>query len=160
MEKISVKYFFILSLFFILSYNANADCGINELIISNVECQENTNYSFSLNFAISNPQPDSFEILVNGSLYGIFSIDELPITVVQSSFSGNETDHIIVRDRNNYDCYQEAEVLNPCDCSLFNLQYTKFNCNNDSFYIKLDFDHSKTGESFCSWNDRYIFRLL
>lgn len=140
---------FSLFLFFIASNSRlSAECGLNDPIISNINCIENASYEFDVNFAISDPSLDSFNIYVNDILYGKFSIFELPVRVVQNNFSGKKFDKLKISDPDIENCYVIKEIENPCGCAIFNFKYAKTKCTDTTFNIVLDFRHFETSDSF------------
>lgn len=135
-------------LFFGLSINSKADCGLNDPIISNIKCLENAVYEFDLNFSFSANDLDSFDIYINGNIYGKFSVLQLPVKVTQNIFSGKKFDLLQIVDPTKDNCFVTKEIENPCGCALFGFRYAKTKCTGSDFNIVLDFNHFETSDSF------------
>ncbi|MGE5354906.1 MAG: T9SS type A sorting domain-containing protein [Deltaproteobacteria bacterium] len=138
------------SLIFVFSLNLNlkAECGLNDPIISNIQCIENAVYEFDVNFSISDPTLDSFDIFINENFYGRFSIFQLPVKVIQNQFSNKKFDKMKISDPDRENCYVIKEIENPCSCAIFNPKYAIRKCNDTTFYISLFFNNFETSDSF------------
>ncbi|HHH54873.1 MAG TPA: T9SS type A sorting domain-containing protein [Bacteroidetes bacterium] len=136
------------SFFLTSSVELSSQCGINGIDISNIQCVENATYEFDLNLIVTDGSLDSFKVLINNNFQGQYSPDDLPIHIINSFFSGNESDIIRIEDIFNEDCFDEAEVNNPCGCALFDYSYSKLHCNDSTFNIIFDFKYFNTEDSF------------
>jgi hypothetical protein len=125
-----------------------AECGLNEPMISDVKCIENATYEFTLNFAFQDTLTDSIEIYINELKFGKFSVNDLPLKIVQNKFSGNKTDKIKISDPSKPDCFVTTKVENPCSCAIFDFKYAKNKCTDTTFNIVFDFHHFETSDSF------------
>jgi len=143
----SIKYFLSSFISILFSLGLTAQCGIVNPEAKDANCIENASYEFKLNFTISDGALDSFDVFANDVFLHRYSVSQLPVTVTNDVYSGFDEDTFKLVDINT-DCYEELIVSNPCDCALFDPKYSKIDCNEDSFYILLDFKHFNSSDSF------------
>jgi len=156
----SIKYFLSLLISVMLSFGLTAQCGIVNPEAKDANCIENASYEFKLNFTISDGALDSFDVFANDVFLRRYSVSQLPVTVTNDVYSGFDEDTFKLVDINT-DCYEELIVSNPCDCVLFDPKYSKISCNEDSFYILLDFKHLKNSDTFeIGYIDKYLGKYL
>ena len=155
----NIKYllYTLTAIFSVMFSPANAQCGITNVTLNDVECSGDAYYDFDLNFIISGNTLDSFDIYINENYYGRFGTDELPVHVSNNTFSGYQTDTVTVSDPQNPDCKEAVTVDNPCGCSIFEFTYSKMNCTDTTFYMVVDFKHFNTLDSFAlGYEDNYL----
>ena len=140
----------------LINFGIIAQCGIGSPTAENVECITNASYSFDLNFTISDNSLDSFDIFNNEEFLHRYSVNQLPVNVTNDIYTGYAEDTFRLVDIRT-DCYENLIVPNPCDCAVFDPIYSKIDCNEDSFYILLNFKHIKNTDSFdIGYNNRYL----
>ncbi len=122
-----------------------AQCDINEFFVEPFDCQ-NGFFNVHLNFNIINPDGDSFVVMGNGTEYGLFSYDSLPITLGPLAGDGVTEWEFVVVDQNNQDC-QAVFILGTVQCCAFTeVVIDPTVCTNaEVFSAIVNFDHSGTG---------------
>ena len=141
-------YFLSFYLIFIFSTNLYSQCGISGLELSNATCIENAAYEFDLNFVVAQSTLDSFNVYINDDFEGRYSPLQLPLHIISDKYYDKEEDIIKVEDSNNAECYEETNIINPCDCAQFDFEYTKVDCTDSTFNLMIDFNYLYTGDSF------------
>ena len=144
--------FVLLTSFFLFPFYTihilQAECGISNPVITNSFCIENASYSFDINFNVSDPSLDSFDIDINEIFYGRFSVLNLPISIVQTNYADTIVDIIKISDPKNSDCFAIIETVNPCPCAIFNFKHAVHQCTDSTFNIILDFQHIASSDIF------------
>ncbi len=133
--------------FFVLPDCAVPECMISNLTLTPLDCQD-SEFNVLLDFDFQNTS-DSFAVLGNGQIFGVFSYDDLPVEIGPLLGDGVTVYEFGVIDLGDFGCAASAEVgpvdCDPCDIS--NLQ-TSFFCEGDTTYIEFSFDFDNTSDSF------------
>lgn len=123
------------------------DCEITDVTLEATDCADGF-FDIILDFTYSNVS-DSFLVVGNGNLYGIYSYNELPLNI--GSFPGDNatTYEFGVIDLGDIGCnaYQSIGPVNCLTCNLSNLTYD-FECEGPNTIVNFDFDHEGTSDSF------------
>jgi hypothetical protein len=126
-------------------------CIINELLVRPFACNDDQMFDLFLNFEHNRADNERFNVIINGDVYESYNYGELPLIFGQ--FVGDGSDyHILVRDI-FYDCEEDINIQAPdcsdCDqeCGISELVVETTACENDSFYVILDFDFENVGQS-------------
>ena len=144
----------------LINFGISAQCGIGSPTAENVECITNASYSFDLNFTISDNALDSFDVYNNGILVNRYSVDQLPVKVINNVYTSFSVDTFKLIDIKS-GCHTNLIVPNPCDCAVFDPVYSKIDCNEDSFYILLSLKHINNSDSFdIGYVERYFGAYL
>ncbi|MBL7828182.1 MAG: hypothetical protein JNJ57_16240, partial [Saprospiraceae bacterium] len=100
------------------------------------DCDPVTNtYPVKINFHVTNPGNDFFDLYVNGQLFGTFPINQLPLEI--NVPTGNQVDVFKICINDHPDCCISTELNAPnCDdpCSIVDLHVETGDCNADSTY--------------------------
>ncbi len=131
----------------LINFGISAQCGIGSPTAENVECITNASYSFDLNFTISDSALDSFDVYNNGILVNRYSVDQLPVKVNNNVYTSFSVDTFKLIDIKS-GCHTNLIVPNPCESAVFDPVYSKIDCNEDSFYILLNFKHINNSDTF------------
>ena len=119
------------------------DCNIFDLHVTNVECDGDFFY-ITLDFEYENVGNDGFSVQGSGVNHGIFSYDDVPVTLGPLPVNGTFWE-FIVKDVNHPDCsdfieYGEVDCGGG-DCNIFDLVVEVGDCNPDgTYHIWIDFE--------------------
>ncbi|HLF62711.1 MAG TPA: hypothetical protein VI603_03125, partial [Saprospiraceae bacterium] len=142
-----MKRLFTLLLFYLGCANLmiGQECDINELVVEPLGC-ENGLFYVHVDFNVLNPDGDLFGVMGNGTDYGSFPYDSLPITLGPLEGDGVTEWEFVVFDENNPDC-QAVFVLGIVQCCGFNeIVIDPTECTNQEvFNAILNFNHFGTG---------------
>lgn len=123
------------------------DCHIFDLMVQVGDCNPAGGYKVTINFNVTNPGNDLFDVWANGQLFGTFPLNQLPLVIPNFPAGGNPVDLIKVCINDHPDCCISAEFLAPIcdDCAIFDLHVDTGDCNPDSTYhLTLNFGYSNT----------------
>jgi len=128
-------------------------CDITDLNIEVGDCDPNTNtYPLTINFNVVHPGNDSFDVFVNGQLYGTYLLNQLPLHIPNFPHSGNIVDVIKICINDHPNCCAVTEIKTPdcnTDCHIFDLSVTVGVCNPAGGYqVKIDFGVNNPGNDF------------
>jgi hypothetical protein len=125
------------------------NCSIN---FENVESGPCMNDKYQLFFDLDYNAPDNgFDLYNNGQFYGYYQYSQLPLNLMDFPTSPFETyNEIVVCANDNPTCCDTLKILNPCVCSIYNVQGQVVNCNEEAgkFSLRLNFKHNLTSDSF------------
>ena len=129
------------------------DCNITNLEISPAECNPGGGYDLTINFEVSNPGNDFFDLFNNnGDLIGFYEIADLPITLTNYEPSQDDVEFFTVCINDTPSCCATYGIDLPIcnnDCLISDLIANPSDCNFDSvFFVDLDFNYSNTSDSF------------
>jgi hypothetical protein len=127
--------------------NCNANCHIFDLAVQVGDCNPLGGYHITINFGVTNPGNDFFDVWANGQFFGTFPLNQLPLHIPNFPGNGNNGDFIKVCINDHPDCCVVADFQAPnCDdCAITNLHVDTGDCNPDSTYhLFLDFDVNNT----------------
>ena len=108
--------------------------------------------NYKLKFDLEHNAPENgFDLYNNGQFYGYYQYSQLPLSLNELPSSNNATyNTIVVCANDNPNCCDTLKVLNPCICTIYNLQARVLDCNEDAgtFSIKFNFKHHLASDSF------------
>jgi len=108
--------------------------------------------NYRLKFDLEHNAPENgFDLYNNGQFYGYYQYSQLPLSLNELPSSNNATyNTIVVCANDNPNCCDTLKVLNPCICTIYNLQARVLDCNEDAgtFSIKFNFKHHLASDSF------------
>lgn len=121
-------------------------CSFSNLGIE-LECQLDGSIEGSLEFDFSGAVADSFELIVEGQLIGVYSYGALPIDLGMLGLMSGETILFSVRNQNDNSCFltQEIELPECLVCELSNLQIELLECEGTEFFVNLSFNSMNEG---------------
>lgn len=108
-------------------------------------------YSLQFNLIHEATINNSFDVYTNGSFFGFYHYEDLPLTIENFPSSTTETfNTVVVCANDNPHCCDTISLINPCICSIYNIRGQVVDCNEDTetFSMKLTFKHSLTADSF------------
>ncbi len=127
------------------------ECRLFELVVEPFDCDTNHTFLLEIDFLYENTS-DSFDVTVNGHDQGRFAYDSLAIVIGRLEGGCDSRHEIEICDSENEDCCVEVVIEGTCcdmGCSIGELEAEALECNGDScLYVKVDFEHSGTGENF------------
>ncbi len=122
-------------------------CSISNLEVTPLDCIDGE-FEVELDFDFENTS-GNFAVIGNGTFYGIFSYDDLPVTV--GTFEGDDQTiyELGVYDVANTDCaaWTEFGPVACEECLLSELEYD-ITCENDTAFIEFSFEYEGTSDSF------------
>lgn len=115
-----------------------AGCLLYNLEVDLLPCNEQEEFFAEIDFDYTNTGQDGFNVSGNGTDYGNFDYEDLPILI--GPFDGSEEQFIefVVTDNENSLCFAAIEVgALACNdiCNLFDLQATAGVCTGNSQYV-------------------------
>jgi hypothetical protein len=129
------------------------DCHISELTADVHPCLDNGTFFVTLDFNHENTS-GYFKIQGNGVNYGIFSYDDLPVSIGPLVGNGSTNYGFIVRDLHFHDCAADigigtVECAGSGDCQIVDLVADAGDCHNDETYnIWVNFDFENATNNF------------
>lgn len=145
--------------------DCSTECGVSDLEISSMECNEDGLYPIELDFTFQNSDSTLFDLFIrDNELVGTYALADLPLTIENFSPSGNVYDFVKICINDNEDCCAEIEFISPdCIdqvCSIFDLIAQPGACNNDGSYVlQIDFEYLNPENEFFDLfirNDEFI----
>lgn len=115
-------------------------CEITQLVVDPGSCHNNGTYQLTVNFGLApGTGVDSFLVFANGSFFGKFGLNQLPLTIQQFPWNGGATDVIKVCVANDQtECCKMLEFEVPdClagPCEVFNLVVDPGQCTSNTTY--------------------------
>ncbi len=132
------------------------ECMLSDLSISEIECQDELTYGFTVDLMHNQLLSDSFSLYLNNILISEFGYHQLPIQL--SNLNASTESYVLdICDLESTTCCISIEILSPdcqLDCELNNLSLGAPICADDglSFSIELDLQGANISEIF----DLYI----
>ncbi|RMF28923.1 MAG: T9SS C-terminal target domain-containing protein [Bacteroidetes bacterium] len=124
------------------------DCLISDLSATPLDCNDDGTYNLKIDFEVSSPGNDFFEVFYEGQLIGIWLISDLPVVIEHFEDNGEPAQKIEVCINDQPHCCASAEFeapdCNPCNIRDVLVSFTDCS-DNGTFGIELDFLHSHTG---------------
>lgn len=123
-------------------------CVIYDMEVIASECDENDQFTVEINFQSQNTGESGFQIGGNGTVYGTFQYEDLPIELGPLDGDNVTFWEFAVFDNENPFCIQGVELgvincINPCEIGA--LEVDAIGCTGDGFYqVNLDFDFANT----------------
>ncbi|MBX2892820.1 MAG: T9SS type A sorting domain-containing protein [Saprospiraceae bacterium] len=107
-------------------------------------------YKLKLDFQVSNPNADSFEVWAgNGAYLGAFALAQLPLGIPNFPWDGDLTDKLTVCIKDKPNCCAKIQFAAPSclglPCNILDLSVQTGDCTSDSTYqVKLNFSPATT----------------
>ncbi|MEI6409227.1 MAG: T9SS type A sorting domain-containing protein [Bacteroidota bacterium] len=129
-------------------------CEIHNLSVTTGPCSSNTTYQVVLNFQVSNPPSNVFQVFANGVLFGTYNLSQLPLTIPNFPSDGGVNDVLKVcmapNTPNAPACCAVKEFPvpdcvgnNPCSISELHVVHTPCLCGQ--FFALLSFSYQNVG---------------
>jgi hypothetical protein len=120
------------------------DCEIVNLHVETGDCTSNTTYEVWVNFEVANPPHETFTLFANGTAFGTFNINQLPLHIEEFPYNGGPNDFIkicfLTPNAPTAACCETIEFPVPdClgqtgNCDITNLVADTGDCTSDSTY--------------------------
>lgn len=128
-------------------------CLIYNLHATPIPCNELDQIYVSLDFDFQNVSGDGYSVAGNGTFYGNFTYDSVPVLIGPFPGDGSQFLEFVVTDLVNGDCFDATEIgLLACGdiCELSNLVVETGDCSGNNTYLAtVDFDFENvTGVGF------------
>ncbi len=140
-------------------------CKIYDISVETGDCQADSTYKIKLNFKVTNPGNDFFDVWAgNGKYLGNFPLSQLPLSL-SLPWGGGTVDKIKICINDHPDCCTVKEFpAPPCFslCRIQNLVVETGDCTSDSTYgIWVKFETAVTVDSFSVWagNGQFLGRF-
>ena len=133
--------------------NPSGPCVITNLNIEVGDCTGNDTYKVVVNFQVSNAISNTFELFANGTLFGTYNLNQLPLTINNFPWDGGPNDFIKVclvpNAPNQPGCCAVKEFAVPgClsdNCKIYDLVVIKSPCLCGQFFALLQFKFTNPG---------------
>jgi len=138
----------------------NPPCEIVDLAVGADSCTSDSTYRLKLNFVVVSPFAiDSFTVAANGTYFGTFGYNQLPLVIPNFPWNGGPADYVTVCTTNDVPCCKTKEFQVPTclpifPCGIQNLTALPGDCTSDStFKLEIDFsvNDSTAVDSFNLW---------
>lgn len=136
-------------------YNLGKICcdGSCELNIINAhvsECFDNDRYKLGFDIFATGTKKVGFDLFANNNHVGFYKYNQLPITNISLASSANPFETIVACESDNLQCCDTMLLASPCNCNIHNIRSQVIECSaeNQSYYLRINFDHNKTSDSF------------
>jgi len=128
------------------------NCEIGDLDVQVLPCNESGMFYVELTFVYQDVGEAGFKVKGNGTVYGEFMYDELPVTIGQLAGDGVTVYEFIVKDLTYPECSNWTEI-DPVDCdgwsgcNIWDLVVDDNPCNDEGlFTVYLDFEYQNVSE--------------
>jgi hypothetical protein len=121
------------------------------------DCTSDTTYKVTINFQANNPPSNQFSLWANGQFFGIFNLNQLPLTIAQFPWGGGNVDFLKICFANSGTvgvCCAEAEFevpdcLSGGPCEIFDLTTLSGPCNANTgtYPLKINFQVQNPGNN-------------
>ncbi|MBP6826866.1 MAG: T9SS type A sorting domain-containing protein, partial [Saprospiraceae bacterium] len=141
--------------------NPGGPCDIYDLVVDTGDCTGDSTYQVWVNFQVTNPPSDQFGLWANGTFFGFFNLNQLPLSIPDFPWNGGANDVIKV-------CFSNAGSVGCCEikefavpdclnqggvCEIYDLTVETGDCTGDSTYqvwINFQVDNAP-GNTFGVW---------
>lgn len=131
------------------SCNGGGDCHISDLTADVHPCLSNSTFFVSLDFEHENTS-GYFKVMGNGVNYGIFSYDDVPVSIGPLIGNGAVNYGFVVRDLHFTGCAEDigigpVECQGSGDCEIYDLIADPGDCHNDDTYnlwVNFEFENA------------------
>ena len=136
----------------------NGNCDVFDLQVDVGGCTSNSTYEIVVKFQVANPPSNNFSLWANGQFFGIFNLNQLPLTIQNFPWDGGAFDNLKVCFTNAPSgqgaCCEEIEFHVPdCllgTCEIYDLTVTPGDCdtNANTYPLTFDFEVDNPGNDF------------
>ncbi len=138
-----------------------APCSIYDVAVETGDCNNDGGYEITVNFEVTNPGNDFFEIWnQNGQYLGYFNLDSLPLHLTNFPTDGGDYDKIKICINDHPDCCKYKEFLvpdcvtPPAPCEIYDLVVETGDCTSNNTYniwINFQVENPGTSQFFKLW---------
>lgn len=136
-------------------YNLGKICcdGSCELNIINAhlsECIDNDRYKLGFDIFKSGTKNIGFDLYANDNHVGFYKYNQLPLSDISITSSSSPLETLVACENDNQQCCDTLYLASPCNCNIHNIRSQVIECSveNQSYYLRINFDHNKTNDSF------------
>ena len=129
--------------------SGGGDCHIWDLVPTILPCNDDGLFMVLLNFNHANVGEEGFTVYINEVDQGEYAYEDVPVEVGPLEGDGTTVYNITVRDDQYEGCYDETAFAVDCGGMplLANMTSEVTSCQEDVFYIEIDFDPEYQGDS-------------
>jgi len=126
-------------------------CDINDLSVVPGDCNSDGNYPITIDFNVSNPGNDYFNVFFESQLIGTYLISDLPVTIPNFNDNGISTPtiHVCINDVVPECCAHKTITAPDCttggDCHIWDVFAEAHPCVNGQFMLDVEFNYQNTG---------------
>ena len=136
-----------------LECGSGGNCHIYDMVVETHECDESGMFLIDIDFQFDNVGDNGFQVLGNGTDYGIFSYDSLFITLGPLDGDCSTDWEFVVKDVDFPECSDFVELGEVCcegACDIFEMVAVPIECTGDNLYsLVIDFEYENvTGDGF------------
>ena len=129
------------------------NCNIEAVFAETHDCNSDENVLVDIEFDVTNPGNQGFEIRGNGQSYGLYDYGEPFYTVGPIAGDCDTLYEFVIIDIENESCSNFYEFSDPIccsdDCIIYNINIDSLSCNADETYnFILNFSHLNTTNQF------------
>ena len=128
-------------------------CGIKDLVVKADSCTSDTTFLALINFTVNDTSAvDSFKLWANGTFWGTYGMDQLPLAVDSFPWNNLIFSQIKICTGNDPGCCKEYQFLAPAclpfgPCEITDIFLRTGDCTSDSTYnITLNFNATNPGD--------------
>ncbi len=81
--------------------NQGGPCEIHDLTVETGDCTGDSTYVVTINFSVTNPPGNAFAVWANGVFFGIYNLNQLPLTITNFPWNGGPNDVVKICFGNN-----------------------------------------------------------
>lgn len=128
-------------------------CGINGLLVKKDGCTSDSTFKAFIDFTVNDPSGvDSFDLWINGTYWGPYGMNQLPLAIDSFPWNGLIFSNIKVCTGNLPGCCKELQFLNPAclpygPCEITDIFVQTGECTSDSTYkVTINFNGTNPGD--------------
>ncbi len=128
-------------------------CNLFDLTIEFDECTSDSTYRITVDFEHDNTGGLGFDLWANDEFFDFYAYSSLPLTINNFPLGPGTVNFLTVCDNDNLNCCTEAEWPTPqcgssADCDIRDIEIEVVDCENDEFFVIIDFIYENTSDSF------------
>ena len=125
-------------------------CELTNLSVVVGECSGNNTYVATIDFDFQGVSGVGFDLNINGEYFGLFSYDDLPLTIEEFPSAGTGMDTISVCENDNENCCASLIFDSPdCACNIYDANVEYLECTTDSsFQVALEYFYENLPDEF------------
>ena len=134
------------------------DCAVHDLQVVTGDCTGDSSYQVIVKFNVANPPSNIFSLWANGQFFGLFNLNQLPLSIQNFPWNGGNFDGIKVCFTNTPGgagaCCADIEFQVPgcllnSPCEIYDLTVTPGDCdpNAPTYPLTFDFEVDNPGNA-------------
>ena len=132
--------------------NQGGPCEIHDLTVETGDCTGDSSYVVTIDFQVTNPPGNAFAVWANGTFFGIYNLNQLPLTITNFPWNGGPNDVVKICFGNGgtVSCCETKEFAVPdClgqdNCHIYDLLAIPTPCLCGQFFVAITFQHQNGG---------------